>query len=368
MTTGQKIFLFSFIAIALLLSIATILLMKNANRIIKYELIKILGKDFAVQEIRLKWNEVEALNISYKNPEGKTVFRTESLVLSTDFMGLLKKDYTVSNAVLKNPYLFFETDKKGNLKMPFPPKKEQGVEKPSSSFKIQKIEIQNGSLDYLDGKLPGSPVLTELRNIDLESENITFPLKDNLSEYRFAARVSGKLSAGTVQSRGKINLKTLDTDSKLEVKDLDVTHFKPYFQKKGDMNIRKGFLDIYMDVKVSSGRIKAPGRAVLKDLQFDSAGGVGGKFLSLPAHAVLLFIKDNRGQIDFHFIFEGDLNNPKFSIREGLVDRLSLGIAGKLGLPLKKIGESVIGIGAEGVKQIGKGVKSAGEEIKKIFQ
>jgi len=368
MKTGKKIFLFTFIAIVIILTVTTVLLIKNANRIIKHELDHLLGKDFSVQEIRLKWNEVEALGVSYKNPEGKVVFRADSLSLSTDFAGLLKKDYTISNAVLKNPYLFFETDKKGRLKMPLPSSREKGEEKPSSAFRIQKIKIENGSLDYLDGKIPGEPVLTELRNIDIESENIVFPLKDNVSDYRFTARVSGKLSAGTVHSQGKINLKTLDTDSKVEVKDLDVTHFKPYFQKKGDVNIKRGFLDLDMDVKILLGKIKAPGRAVLKDLQFESTGGVGAKFLSLPAHAILQFVKNNKDQIDFHFILEGDLNNPKFSIREGLVDRLSLGIAGKLGLPIKKIGESVIGLGAEGVKQIGKGMKGAGEGIKKLFQ
>jgi hypothetical protein len=124
----------------------------------------------------------------------------------------------------------------------------------------------------------------------------------------------------------------------VEVKNLDVTHFKPYFQKKGDLNIKRGFLDMDMDMKILSGKIKAPGRAVLKDLQFESSGVVGAKFLSLPAHAVLLFVKNNKDRIDFYFIFEGDLNNPKFSVHEGLIDGLSLGIAGKLGLPIKESG------------------------------
>jgi hypothetical protein len=347
MKTGQKIFLITFLAALIILVITTLFFIKNANRIIKHELDHLLGKDFTVQEIRLKWNEVEALHLSYKSPEGKIVFRADSLVLSTDLTGLLKKNYTVSNAVLTNPYLFIETDNKKNLKMPFASRKEKGEEKPSFAFRIQKIQIQNGSLDYLDSEVAGEPVLTELRNIDIESENIIFPLKDNVSDYRFTARVSGKLSAGTVQSHGKVNLKTLDMDSKINLKDLDVTHFKPYFQKKGDMNMKRGLLDLDMDMKILSGKIHAPGRAVLKDLQFESSGAVGGKFLSLPAHAVLLFIKNHKDQIDFNFILEGDLNNPKFSIREGFVENLSLGIAGKLGLPIKQMGESVIGLGTE---------------------
>ena len=336
MKTGQKIFIFTFLAAVIVLAVTTVLLIKNANRVIQHELDHLLGKNFSVQEIKLKWNKVEALHVSYKDPEGKIIFRADSVVLTTDLTRLLKKDYTVSKAVLKNPYLYFETDLKGHIKPPFPLHKEKGEKRPSPAFNIQKIEIQNGSIDYLDRKTPGEPVLTELRNIDLETENIIFPLADDFSDYRFTARVSGKLSAGTVQSQGKINLKTLDMDSKIKTNDLDVTHFKPYFQKKGDMNIKRGSLDLDMDMKISSGKINAPGRAVLKDLQFESSKSTGGKFLDLPAHAVLVFLKDNNDQINFHFIFAGDLNNPQFSVSEGFIERVSMGIAGKLGLPIKK--------------------------------
>ena len=368
MKTGQKIFIFTFVAAVIVVAITTVFLIKNANKVIQHELDHLLGKNFSVQEIRLKWNKVEALHVSYKDPEGKIVFRADSVVLTADLTGLLKKDYTISNAVVKNPYLYFETDLKGHVKPPFPLHKEKDEEKPYPAFRIQKIEIQNGSLDYLDRKTPGEPVLTELQNIDMDTENIVFPLKDNFSDYRFTARVSGKLSAGTVQSQGKVSLKTLDMDSKIKTDDVDVTHFKPYFQKKGDMNIKRGLLDLDMDIKIVSGKISVPGRAILKDLQFESSKGTGGKFLDLPAQAVLVFLKDNNDQINFHFIFAGDLNNPQFSIREGFVERISMGIAGKLGLPIKKTGESAVGLGAEGISQIGKGMKGAGEGIKNIFQ
>ena len=360
MKKGLKIFLFIFISVIILLSVAAVFLVKNANRIIKNELDRFLGKDFSVQEIRLKWNEVEALHVSYKNPEGKIVFRTDSLTLSTNFVGLINKDYTVSNATLKNPYLFLETDKKGHLKIPFPSRKEKKEERPSSAFRIQKIQIENGSLDYLDRKIPGTPVLTEWRNIDMESDNITFPLKDNFSDYRFSARISGKLNAGTVQSQGKINMKTLDMASKIKVKDLDVTHFKPYFQKKGDVNVTRGLLDLDLNAKVSSRNIRAPGRATIKDLQFEAGRGTGSKFLSMPLAPVVGFMKKNN-QISFDFMLEGDLDNPRFNLRANLVERIAIGLAGQLGLSVTRIGESIVVIGAEGAQQVGKGLKDIGQ-------
>ena len=49
-------------------------------------------------------------------------------------------------------------------------------------------------------------------------------------------------------------------DSRVEADDLDVTHFKPYFEKKSTVNIKRGTLDLDMDMKIISGKIDAPGR------------------------------------------------------------------------------------------------------------
>lgn len=143
------------IGVAVLALIITIaLLIKNANRIIKYELESALGKGFSVRRIDLHWGKVEALNISFKNPSGKEVFKTDSLILEADFIGILKKKYIISNLALKNPYLLLEKDPKGEFVNPFlrkGPKKAE--EKPIPPVFIKKIEVTKGSIDYLDRKV-----------------------------------------------------------------------------------------------------------------------------------------------------------------------------------------------------------------------
>jgi len=325
-----------FIAIAV---VASIFLIKNANKIAKHQLDQILGKNFSVKEVRVKWNKVEAMDVSYRNSEGRTVFHTDSLILSTDITGLLKKDYSVSNATLVNPYLLLEKDKSGTFKNPFPTHKEGAEQKPSREFRIQKIEIINGSLDYVDEEVSGEPVVTELRNIDIESDNVIFPLQDNFTDYRFTAKVSGKLSAGTIKSEGKIALKSLDMDSRVEAKDLDVTQFKPYYQKKSSANVKKGLLDLDMNVKIDSGKVDAPGRATIKGLQFEQKG-VDAKFLDLPVRAIIAFLKEHNGEMGFDFTLESSLSDPESSIAEGIVGDLKIGIAQKIGLPVEKKDET----------------------------
>jgi len=369
MKKNLKITLISIIALVLILSISIALLIRYANKIIKYELESLLGKGFSVRKIELHWGRVEAFDISFRNPAGKEVLKTDSLILEADFMGLLKKEYIISNLSLENPYLFLEKDMRGNLIYPMPKKRtmKEETKKPGTPVNIKKINLTNGSLDYLDRKV--SPyVLTRLRDIDLELKDIAFPLEDNFSTYILSASIPGNQSTGMLKSKGKIKFNTKDTDCKVDLRRLDITGFKPYFQKKSDVNVKKGNFDLDMDVKIKSRKINAPGRAVLRDLVFESGSGIGNTFLSIPRSAVINFLKNNNNEIAFNFVLEGDLDNPKFSIRESFMENVTIAIAGELGLSIKKIGESIVIFGAEGAKEVEKGVKGIGESIKKLFE
>lgn len=369
MKKGIKITLISISVLILILVITIALLIKNANRIIKHELESSLGKGFSVKKIDLHWGSVEALDIRFKNPDGKEVFKTENLILKADFIGLLRKKYIISNIYLKEPYILLEKNLRGEIVNPFLRKKEEkNVEKPLPPVFIKKIYVTDGSLDYLDRKVSSTPALTRLRDIKLEFNDISFPLGDNFSSFIFSANIPGKQSTGILNSKGKIKLKNKDTDSRLEIRKLDITGFKPYFQKKGDVNITKGTLDLQMDVKVSSRKINAPGIATLRNLDFEKGAGIGNTFMSLPRSAVISFLKNNNNEIIVHFVLEGNLDDPKFNIKESFMEKVTIAIAEKLGLSVKKIGESIVTLGAEGVKEVGKGIKGLGEGVKEIFK
>ena len=369
MKKGTKIAFIVLGAIALILSISIALLIRYANTVIKYELESLLGKDFSVRKIDLHWGRVEALDISFRNPAGKTILKTDSLVLEADFMGILRKKYIISNLSLKNLYLFFEKDMKGNIINPLPQRKikEEETKKQNIPVIIKKINVKNGSLDYLDRKVSPA-VLTKLRDIELELKDITFPFEENFSTYILSASIPGSHSTGMLKSKGKIKFKTKDTDYNVELRRLDITGFKPYFQKKSDVNVKKGNFDLDMDVKIKLRKINAPGRAVLRDLDFESGSGIGNTFLSIPRSAVINFLKNNNNEIVINFVLEGDLDNPKFNIRESFIEKVTIAIAENLGLSVKRIGESIVIFGTEGVKEVGKGVKGIGESIKKIFE
>jgi hypothetical protein len=63
-------------------------------------------------------------------------------------------------------------------------------------------------------------------------------------------------------------------------------------------------------------------------------------------------LKDNNDQISLDFTLEGDLDNPRFSITENLVQKVALSLAKSLGMPIESIGRSVFELGGSALKKL----------------
>ena len=83
---------------------------------------------------------------------------------------------------------------------------------------------------------------------------------------------------------------------------------------------------------------------------------------------VVAFLKNSNNAIPVNFTIEGDLNNPKFDIKEDVMRRISMAMAEKLGVPVKGIPEAVTGIGTKAAKEMGSSMKGIGEGLKNIFK
>ncbi len=122
-----------------------------------------------------------------------------------------------------------------------------------------------------------------------------------------------------------------------------------------------------MDVKIASHRIKANGRVVLKDLMFSPSSGATQRFLSIPRSAVVGFLKNNNNEIVLNFTLDGDIDNPRFNLRENFIEKMTVALAGKLGLSVTRVGESIVVLGTKGVRQVGKGITEVGRGVEKIL-
>lgn len=378
---GLTIFLISSGVVVCLVLIAVVFLVKYANVIAKSRIEKTLGKDFSIGRIELKWGSVRAQDIVMRNRVGKEVIKVEGLVVRASFMGLLRKKYIISSVVVEKPYMYVEVDNKGHLVSPAFPvgekatgkeKKEGGeAHRPEAAqppIVLKKIVVVQGSVDYLDRKSPSVPVMTRVRDINMEMRDLTVPFTNDLTRYTLRAAIPEGRSTASVKSEGKIRLQGKDMECTAAVRGLDITHFKPYYHGSRSVNITRGLLDLDVRAEIVSRKVHAPGKAVLKGLEFESRPGLGNRFMGVPITLVLAFLKKSGDQIPVDFVVAGDLSNPRFNIAENFTNGLAFGVAEKLGFSVKDIGGSVFGVGAEGTRKVGEGIQDIGEGIKKMFK
>jgi len=132
----------------------------------------------------------------------------DKLSVKTDFLGLLRKENSVTALELSSPYFLPEIDKKGKILFPLP-KQEEKKRKGGDSgrgFLFKKIVLDKGALDYVDRKVEGPPAFIRLREIQLEVKNLSVTAENTGSDYEIAATLPGKTGNGSLKSRGSINV------------------------------------------------------------------------------------------------------------------------------------------------------------------
>ena len=159
-----------------------------------------------------------------------------------------------------------------------------------------------------------------------------------------------KMQGGSLALNGKLSPLDLDSTLQLDVRDLKLTHLRPYFLKKGDLDVTSGLLAGHSTIAIEKRHLKAPGEIVLKDLTFDSSGSKA-FWMGMPAWALKKVVADSKGDLRVNFSINGSLDNPKFTVRQSFIELLATGLSSKIGISsASSIGKGLINSGSSGVK------------------
>ena len=357
--------------------LSIVLLLFKANSILKYEIERALGRNFSIESISLGLRGVDVYGVRFARG-GKIVFKADRVAVKASLPGFLRhyaaasketaRRYEIADLVLVKPFLRVETDRRGNFINPLDLPENSGNAKNNGSLLIRKLTIMDGSLAYFDGKITTTPHLTKLESVNGSLTDLALPFESNWSQYTISAGIPGRSGAASLRWSGRSNCKTLDTDAHISLAGLDITGFKPYYRKQGDADITRGSLSIDMSLHIKSRVVNAPGRAVLKDLEFAPGKGLGDTFIGVPRSLVLKLLKSGNNEIALDFTIAGDVSDPRFNMTESFVRRMTVGLARNLGLTVVDAGKSVVELGAKGVQEVGKGVRSIGSGIQGLFR
>ncbi len=360
--------------VTICLAIVLSILASLSGQLLKTQIENALGENVKAGSVSIAWGKViiEDLNF-FRN--GQTVGNVKSVIVKADFMSILGDKLMISRVEVDQPYFKLAIDGKGKILLPLVmPEEKVGENKQKVKIKkvkesgtkdtrpvqIKVLTVKKGRVDFED-KSMARPVALKFEDVKIDVHDITYPLTNTWTDYTVSSQLAGGRQKGSIHATGRTNFLSEETKLTIATKNTDLVLLRPYVDKKGDVKIERGSINMNMDAGVIKNHIRAPGTMVIRDLELSPSGGIGATFLGVPRSMVLSFLKNNNNEISLDFVLEGDLNNPRFNLRENLATRLSVGLAKKLGVSILGIGEAVAG----GSSTI---IESATKTLKGLFR
>ena len=345
-----------------------------AVKFIQAELQKVVEPGFTVNEIKVKSTYLSAKGIRYEDPHSKQkFFQIEEMRIYPDLSAFLEGTIGIREFTIQQPSLYYYRSQEGTLVGPWGGM-EKGREESEVSndrerkgkeplhIKIDRIRIQKGSIDFEDRKMGEPPAQIKLRELDLDLRDFQYPIISTHSPIELKAKMEGKTKEGDLYTKGWIDLKTVDMETSFKVREIDVRVFEPYYRKRVSAEIETGHIDMDAKVTVKKRMIDAPGQLELGNLHIKEGGGT---VFWIPAKHLISILKDKKNRINVRFHVKGNIDDPQFSLQETFLNRLAISLAEALGIPIKRVGETIFKGTGKGAEELSEGLKSIEELFKK---
>jgi hypothetical protein len=337
----------------------------HLTSLVQNQLQTLIGPDISVGKVSARWNRIELDQVRIaRRGTGHFADRLscERIVIRPSLLSLFSGRLDIGEILLDKPALLLEINPDGTFAriMPLRPATATGASAATLPVRIAAVRIDNGAIDLLDWQVGRKAVigvsnprelyhLTSLQQISFSSGALTIPATELSMPVRLELSAKG---GGHLLIAGDIAPKGLDSHLKLQLNGLNISPYRPYFLKQGDLDISAGSLSATCTLTINKRILNAPGSLHLKGLTFDHAS-TKGTLLGIPAWALVAFLSDNKNELSVPFTVNGSLDNPHFSIHQSLVDQVATALSSKIGVPtVSGVGRGILGIGEKGIKGI----------------
>jgi len=359
--------------IAVLLIGGYFVLSYYAVKFLEPRLQRVTGPGLTVDRVEIKPTYLSAQKIEYEDPQSRQKFlQIEEVRVYPNLLSFLKGNLKIRELLILRPSFFFYRSRGGAFVGPWLPMEERGSGQgvpgegkkaggESLSVEIDRIHVEKGSVDFEDQKYGKPQPIIHLRDLDLKIENIRYPMVSSPSPLELKGKMEGRMREGEIEAKGWIDLQTTDFESVLKVQGVEVKTFEPYYRKRVSAEIESGAINLETKIVVRQKRIDAPGYIELIDLRMKEEGTV----FWIPAKTLVSLLKDKGNRIKAQFHVKGDINDPQFDLQETVLNRVAFSLMEALGIPIKGVGETILGGAGKGAEGLAEGLKSIGEMFRK---
>lgn len=336
----------------------------HLTTLVQQQLRGVIGEGLTIGKVSAHWNRVELEQVRLPRQNGSPFpqrLAVEKLVLRPRLISLFSGRLELGVISLDKPYFLLEIAHDGSFVNPFPTRPAPTKREKSGSIlpvTISGLKITDGTVDILDrhvSRLSGVGLSNpreqyhhlKFQQIDLNFGAFDIPISNRAAPLQLTLKMQG---GGALALKGNLSPQTKDSSLQLDVSDLAITRLRPYFIKKGDLDVNGGLLTVHCSISIAKRYLKAPGEIILKELSFDQSGS-GGFWKGLPVWAIKKLVADSKGDLRVKFAMNGNLDNPKFTVSQSFVELLVSGLSSRIGMVTpSSIGKGLLDSGSSGVK------------------
>jgi hypothetical protein len=216
---------------------------------------------------------------------------------------------------------------------------------------VDHVGFEQGTFEFYDLTVSKPAYRIAVTNATASVDHLHLPALTDPTTVAVKGSIVGPSHTGTVSFDGWIKIASKDSQTTSTLRGVDVVMLDPYLLKKAGAKaqVTGGTADLTVQSSVTDYQLHAPGTLTLHHLQLADTGNPLDAFLSIPTRAAIAALKSRSGDITVHFVLEGNLRDPKFSVNESLLGKLGTGFAQAMGVSVEGVakgaGETVKGLG-----------------------
>ena len=337
----------------------------HLTSLVQARLKHLVGDDISVGYVTARWNRIELDQVRIARSGAGPFsdrFSCGRVVIRPSLLSLFSGRLDINEILLEKPYLLLEINPDGSFAKILPPRPAAPVRSSAAVLPVRlaAARISNGTIDLLDWQVArkggmgvsnprGRYHQATLQDVSFSAGALDIPVSERPMPVRLELTSKG---GGRLLIVGDVAPKGLDSHLKLDLTGLNITPYRPYFLKPGDLNVTAGNLSASCSLTIKKRILNAPGSLHLKGLALEHSS-TKGVLLGVPAWALVSFLSDNKDELTVPFTVNGSLDNPRFSAHQSLVDQVATALSSKIGVPtVSGVGRGILEIGEKGIKGI----------------
>lgn len=282
------------IIIIIFLSLGGLVLFFPLDSFIKKKIEESAGPYISFSALKIGWNSITADNVLIMTPAGTDFIKIKQLRLKPSLLGLLSKKLEIKGIELDSPELIIKKLKNGKWLLPqFKKKKGEGS---SMQIIVRSVRVDSGAILFAD----------EVQGARFDLTDVAIDMSSGLSFFsagKVSINASAKVSpSGEISVTSKGSMATGNFKGTLSIQDINMILLNPYI--KGDVEVKKGRLNLNSNISLDKGNIKAPSHLNVRGLDIEAKGAIMG----VSAPLVVELIK-KKGTVDLDFNIWGKYDN-----------------------------------------------------------